>query len=130
MSQHKLRSIKLQYRWAAQIVGLLVTGILAVIGMHAIWDGAHSRGVHFVFFVVLMALSFTYYRYKVKDLLMLTAWILAMMLFVLSLLAHSVFDNFDAGGLLLMAISLIAMSTWAVKWIKQTHALFQSEQTS
>jgi len=45
------------------------------------------------------------------------------------LLANSVFDSFDAGGLLLMAISLIAMTTFAVSWIKKTHGVFKQESS-
>jgi uncharacterized membrane protein len=130
VSNKVFRQVKLNQRWAAQVLGLYVLFILAVIGMDAVWGLSGRRGINALLFVLMMAFTFMYYRYKVKDLLLLTAWALSLIVFVLALLANSVFRGFDAGGLLLMAICLIGMTTFAVKWIKQTHELFQAEKTS
>ncbi len=125
-----VKSVKLKQRWAAQVLGLCVLFILSVIGMDAIWEHSGRRGINGLLFVLMMAFTFMYYRYQAKDLLLITAWALSLIVFVLALLANSVFRGFDAGGLLLMAICLIGMTTFAVRWIKQTHELFQAEKPS
>ncbi len=125
-----LQEFALSHRWAAQVLAVLVIYILAVTGMEAIWGGASMRGMNLLFYMLFMAATFAFYRYVHKDLLLLTAWALALIVFILALLANTVFDNFDAGGLLLMAISLIAMSTFAVSRIKKIHELFKAEQPS
>lgn len=126
--QGKLRIFKLQKRWAAQVLGLIVIYIATVIGMHAIWESSNHRSLNFILYVVLMGGAFMYYRFQVKDLLLLTAWAMSLIVLILTFLAYSVFYGFDAGGLLLMAICLIGMTTLAVKWIKKTHELFVSEE--
>jgi len=103
---------------------------LGLMGMEAIWGNSSLRNINLVLYVVFMAASFVFYRYVRKDLLLLTAWALALIVFILALLANTVFDSFDAGGLLLMAISLIAMSTFAVSRIKKTHEFFKLEKLS
>ena len=125
-----LRLFKLQNRWVAQILGVRVIYILTVIGMHAIWESSAHRSINFILYVLMMSVGFLYYRFKVRDLLLLTAWMLSVMVFVLTFLVYSIFYSFDAGSLLLMAICLIGMTTGAVKWIKNTHELFQSENVS
>lgn len=120
----------LNHRWAAQVVGLLVLFVGTSLGVDAIWDRSDYRAINTLIFFGMMVLSFMYYRYQAKDLLLLTAWALALIVYVLVLLAHSIFDDLDAAGFLLMAISLIGMSAVAVRWIKQTHALFQQEVSS
>lgn len=130
VSNKVFKQVKLSHRWAAQVLGLYVLFILAVIGMDAIWGYSDRRSVNGLLFGLMMSLTFLYYRYKVKDLLLLTAWVLSLIVFVLAVLAKFVFRDFDAGGLLLMAICLIGMTTFAVRWIKQTHELFQAEKQS
>ncbi len=125
-----LNKIKLNNRWAAQVLALSVFYILAVMGMEAIFGGNHELGLNLLLFILGMAGSFAYYRYVEKDLLLLTAWALSMIFFILGLLANTVFEGFDAGGLLLMAISLIGMSTWAVAWLKKTHETFKQEKSA
>lgn len=122
--------VKLKQRWAAQVLGLSVAFILTLIGINAVMGQTSIRAVNGLLYALFMAVFYAYYRYQGKDLLLLTAWAFSLIVFVLALLAHTFFDDFDEFGLLLMAISLIAMTAWAVKWIKQTHKLFQSEGVS
>jgi len=121
---------KLQNRWPAQILGLRMIYILTVIGMHAIWGGSDGRGMNLVVYVLMMSAVFMYYRFKARDLLLLTAWLMSLMVFVLTFLAYSILSSFDPDALLLMAISLIVMTTLAVKWIRHTHELIQAEEAS
>ncbi len=125
-----LTQLALSHRWPAQVMGLVVLYVLTLMGMEAIWGSSNVRSINLLLFVVFMAGTFAYNRYVRHDLLLLTGWMLAMIVFILSLLANTVFDNFDAGGLLLMAISLIGMSTFAVSWLKKTHVVFNQEHRS
>ena len=122
-----LKRVRLQDRWAALVMGLMVLFVLTTIGLLGIWGDQSVRAASLLTFLVVMAIWFYVYRFIKKDLLLLTAWAMAVIVFILSLLANSVFDSFDAGGLLLMAISLIAMTTFAVSWIKKTHGIFKQE---
>ena len=122
-----IKRLRLQDRWAAQVMGLMVLFVLAAIGMQGIWGDEAVRAASLLTFMAVMALWFYVYRFIKKDLLLLTAWAMAVIVFILCLLANTVFDNFDAGGLLLMAISLIVMTTFAVSWIKKTHGIFKQE---
>lgn len=120
----------LKHRWAAQLVGMLVLFIATTLGVDAIWDRSNYRVLNTLIFFIMMTSLFLYYRYKARDLLLLTTWALALIVYFLVLLANSIFDDLDAAGFLLMAVSLIGMSTLAVRWIKQTHELFQQERLS
>ncbi len=119
--------LNLLYRWSAQVVGLAVFYILGVMGLQSVFGNSDQQGLNLLFYLAGMASSYAYYRFVEKDLLLLTAWALSVIFFVLSLLANTVFKNFDAGGLLLMAISLIGMSTLAVSWIKKLQVEFKQE---
>jgi len=118
-------AIKLKHRWAAQILGVTVFYVLGVMGVQAIFSGDDHYGVNLMLYVIGMAGCFAYYRFIEKDLLLLTAWASSIIFFVMALLANTVFNDFDAGGLLLMSISLIGMSTFAIGWIKKTHEVFR-----
>lgn len=124
-----IEKFRLSHRWAAQVIGLGVLFILAIIGMEAIW-GNSKGGLNFMVYLLLMAGGFVYYRFIQKDLLLLTAWAIGVMTFILAFLANTVFKNFDAGGFLLMALTLIGMSAWTVNWIKGLHHAFNQEQSS
>ncbi|MCX7554934.1 DUF2157 domain-containing protein [Marinicella sp. S1101] len=118
------------YRWAAQVLGVVALFVLSAIGMEGIWGDSDQRGANLLMFVLLMGCGFAFYRFVRQDLLLLTAWALAMMVFILSFLGHSTFRHLDASGFLLMAITLIGMSAWTVKWIKQLHVQFSQENQS
>ncbi len=126
----KFSLLNLKYRWAAQILGLRVMYILTVVGMHAIWKSSSHQSINFIVYLAMMVTIFIYYRYKAKDLLLLTAWMLSLIVFSLTFLAYFIFDGLDEGGLLLLAICLIGMTTFAVQWIKKTHELFKMEVSS
>lgn len=129
-ASNRIQVLKLPHRWAAQVLGLAVIYILSMVGMEAIWGRSDISSLNLLLFLGFMTVTFIFYRKFRKDLLLLTAWALAMIVFTLALLANAVFDNFDAGGLLLMAISLIAMSTLVVSWLKKTHESFKQEELS
>ncbi|TDR19430.1 DUF2157 domain-containing protein [Marinicella litoralis] len=124
------QSLALPHRWAAQVLGLVVIYIVGLLGLSAIWGNSETSNINLLLFSVFMILAFLFYRRLHKDLLLLTAWSLSMIVFVLALLANTVFHNFDAGGLLLMALCLIGMSTFAVSWLKKTHVSFKQETSS
>jgi len=118
-------SIKLNHRWAAQVLGLTVFYILGVLGGQAIFGNDDYYMLNLLLYVIGMAIGFVYYRFVEKDLLLLTGWVSAVIFFVMSILADTIFDDFDAGGLLVMSIGLIGMSTFAISWIKKTHKVFK-----
>lgn len=120
----------LSHRWAAQVMGLVVLYILSWIGLESLFGRDIAHVFYFFVYVLLMSGVFWYYRYRCADLLLLTAWCLAVMVFVLSFLGNHLLDSLEAGSLLLMAISLIGMSTWAVSWIKKTHQQLKAEEVA
>ncbi len=122
----------LKHRWAAQVIGLVVLFILSIVGMEGIWIWGDEdfRTLNLLIFMAVMAGAFAFYRFVRKDLLLLTAWALAVMFFVLVFLGDSLFKSLEAGGFLLLAMTLIGMSAYTVKWIKELHQAFnQGEQS-
>lgn len=125
-----LKKVQLAFRWPAQVLGLVVLFVLSIVGMEAIWGKIETRGLNVMIYLLLMVGLFFFYRYVRKDLLLLTFWALAVMVFVLSFLVNAIFKHFEASGFLLMAITLIAMSAVTVKWIKQLHQTFNEGESS
>ncbi|WP_223789379.1 DUF2157 domain-containing protein [Marinicella meishanensis] len=119
--------VALSHRWAAQVLGVVVIYLLGIMGLEAIWGRVDYRAINALLFLGFMGLLCYVYRYRCRDLLLLTAWMLAVIVFIMSLLANAVLDQFDAGGLLLMAVALITLSTLAVRWLKKTHLSFKQE---
>lgn len=125
-----LQWVALSHRWPAQVLGVAVIGLLGVMGLEATWGRSDYRAINAVLFLLFMGLTHYVYRFKCRDLLLLTAWMLAVIVFIMALLGNSVLDQFEAGGLLLMAVCLITLSTLAVGWLKKTHLAFKEEVAS
>ncbi len=128
-SKFVLSQLRLKHRWSAQLCGLAVIFILTLIGIEQIAGRNDHHVISSFMLLVLLVITFSYYRFKAKDLLLLTAWTVALMVIVLTFLAHELFFDFDAGGFLLLAICLIGMTTVVVKWIKHTHDQFKVSRT-
>lgn len=124
------RNLALAHRWAAQVLGLVVLYALTVIGMELIWGNHQTQYLNIVLYMVSMPGFFVVYRYIKPDLLLLTAWALALIIFIMAFLAETLFQHFDAGGMLLMAMTLIGLTTVAVTWIKKTHKQLKVEQAN
>ncbi|MEZ5471869.1 MAG: DUF2157 domain-containing protein [Marinicella sp.] len=120
------QKVSLTYRWAAQVVGLAVLYALTMIAMEVVWRN-DNQFISGLLYLVAMSGFFAYYRFVKKDLMLLTGWCLALIIFILALLAETVFSHMDAGGMLLMALTLIGLTTVAVTWIKKTHEQFKLE---
>jgi uncharacterized membrane protein len=127
LAKQKLsESMALHHRWAAQVLGLVVLYILTWMGLEVVW-GRADQGLNLLLFIISMSGAFAFYRFIRKDLLLITAWVLAVIVFIMAVLANTVFDSFDAGGLLLMAICLIGLTTLGVHWIKNIQKTFNKE---
>lgn len=123
-----LTYFRLSHQWASQVLGLMVLSSLTGIGLESIWG--NSGGLNMLFYGLLMAASFVYFRLIKKDLLLLTAWSFGLIVFILALIGRTIFESLDAGGLLLMALSLIGMTAVAISWLKKTHLIFKEETLS
>ena len=124
------RLLSLNYRWAAQVLGLVVLAALTFIGMELIWGGSAHKAINLLIYLVAMPGFFMVYRFIIKDLLLLTGWSFALIVFILSVLAELLFQHLDAGGMLMMALTLIGLTTAAVSFIKKTHQIFKQEQAN
>ena len=77
-----LKRLRLQDRWAAQVMGLMVLFVLTSIGLQGIWGSESVRAASLLTFLVVMAIWFYVYRFIKKDLLLLTAWAMAVIVFI------------------------------------------------
>jgi len=120
----------LRHRWAAQVMALLMTYLIVLVGLQGIWGHRIANGMFTVIFLVLMSGAFWLFRYVRKDLLLLTGWAFGVTIYVLSALGNSILDDLDASGLLVLALLLIAMTTATVSWIRTLKSQFSQEVQS
>lgn len=117
----------LRHNWAARVMALLMTYLIVLIGLQGIWGYRIAHGLFTVVFLLMMAGAFWLFRYVRKDLLLLTGWAFGMIIYLLSALGHTILDDLEASGLLLMALLLIAMTTATVSWIRNLKSQFSQE---
>jgi uncharacterized membrane protein len=76
-------------------------------------------------YVLWMAVTFYLFRVKSLDVMLLSAWSLSAIFFIMFVLTRLFEDAFNAATLLLFSIVLIAMTTFASKWLmrllKESH---------
>jgi uncharacterized membrane protein len=117
----------LRHTWSAQVMGLLMTYLIVLVGLQGIWGRGIAHAMFTVIFLLLMSAAFWLFRYVRQDLLLLTGWASGVTIYMLSVLGNSIMDDLDASGLLVLAMLLIAMTTATVSWIRKLKSQFSQE---
>ena len=81
--------------------------------------GNEYQFIYLTVYVLWMAVTFYLFRVKSLDVMLLSAWSLSAIFFIMFVLTRLFEDAFNAGTLLFFSIVLIAMTTFASKWLMQ-----------
>ncbi len=87
--------------------------------------GDSNQLFYLAIYVLWMAIMFYLFRIKSLDVMLLSAWSLSAIFFIMFVLTRLFQDAFNAATLLLFSIILIAMTTFATKWLM--HLLKESQ---
>ena len=85
---------------------------------------------HIIFlFSYICVMSWLFYQYRIKslDLLIISAWVLSGIAFVVSLTIRLMDASFDAGGLFVIALLITGLSTIAGRWLMSLKSEKQKE---
>ncbi len=78
----------------------------------------------FIFYVIWITCAFYIYRYKVRDLFILSMGSLSVIIILVSLLLEVIDTSMDDGGFLLISFTIIILSTLAGIWLKNLSKQF------
>ena len=72
-----------------------------------------------VVYVIWIIGSVTYYQRHKLDVMVLASAVLSIIVSATCLLARVLLDDFDAAGLLIISLAVIAMSVFGAKWLQR-----------
>lgn len=114
-------------RYTIQLVTLvagIATTFLATLSIFERRTGSDG----FIFYALWIAAIFYIYRFKIKDLLILSAASLSGIVVIVSVLINAIGNSLDEGGFLLISFAIIGLSTLAGVWLKKLAKAFAQEQ--
>lgn len=106
-------------RRVSQLLVLLSGVPLTLLAIFSTLDSHHNFSNYFYYFIWAAGV-FYWYQYKQPDLFVLSTFSLSVIIFIMSLFAKLLEGNFDAGGFLVLSLSMIVLSTVAGVWLKKT----------
>ena len=83
---------KLQNRYSAQLAALAVIFGVTLLGMNSIIDNHSNNGIYLLVYMLWMPGIYYIYRNKIKDLLILSAWVMSLIVFVTTFLIKAIGD--------------------------------------
>lgn len=112
-------------RYGPRVVALATLGALGVRTVTAIFD---NEWIVLAIFLLLMAGGFFIYRYRIRDLFVLAVGCLSTIIVGTSLVIRMLSNALaEAGGLLLIALVIMASGASAAIWLRQVHQEFDRE---
>jgi len=81
----------------------------------------------FVFYAVWIGCAYYIYRYKIRDLFVLSMGSFSVIIVMVSLLIEGIGNKLDDGGFLLISFAIIGLSTLAGMWLKNLSQQFSQE---
>ncbi|MCP5010947.1 MAG: DUF2157 domain-containing protein, partial [Aestuariibacter sp.] len=112
----------LAQRWAVRLLAIASGSTATVLMLQTVFDWHDRSGWSFVIYPLWVAGIYFIYRHKIQDLFMLAGASLSVIVIVTALLARALLVHGDAGGFLLIAMAVIAMSAAAAIWLRRVHA--------
>lgn len=116
----------LSTRWVVRILATASGTSITWLVIMAIFESGSIGFTRILVWLAWMPLFYFSYRKLRPDLFMLAGMCLSGILIIVSLLARTIIDSFEAGGFLLIAIVLIGMGSGATIWLKRIHREWQS----
>ncbi len=120
------RWIWLAQRWATGLLAVFSGTAVTWLVLYAIFD--HREGGAFSIIIWMCWLAGLYFVYRVKnpDLFMLAGGCLSAIVVATGFLGNHLLDFSNAGGFLLLAISIIGLGTGAAIWLRNVHRELQA----
>ena len=113
----------LNERWAVRLLATASGFTVSWLAVISIFDFEDSVLVP-MWFAWTIGLLVTY-RWFIRDLFMLAGICLSGTVVIIALIAQSVFNDFDSGGFLLLAMVLILLGTGSALWLRSVHREWQ-----
>ncbi len=104
-------------RYVNQLLAVIAGAATTFLALWSIFEYKVEL-VGFVFYVLWVAAAFYIYRYKIRDLFVLSAVSLSVIVVIISLLVKAIDNSMDDGGFLLISFAIIGLSTLAGIWLK------------
>ncbi|MBE0446314.1 DUF4401 domain-containing protein [Psychrobacter sp. FME5] len=119
------RQTKSSLHWSTYIVGLLSTCFITYLAVFPVFEGGNRLATLISVISWLGWCGFMLWQFYQRriDLLMLTYLSFSIITVVMFWIGEWLLDDFDAGGLLTLALLLIAMSSAAVMWLRKVARL-------
>lgn len=111
----------LSARWPRCLLALGSGGPTTLLVMMFIIDEEAASWLSAVAYLLWLAVLYATYRYWRPDLIMLAGGCLSLMLVVTLFVAQLLWNDSEAGGLLLLALLVLAQGAVAVFWLKRLH---------
>ncbi len=118
----RFKRFRVAQPWAWQLQAMALLICLTYMGMVAVIEW-QNYGVSFGLTSVLgLAGIYAYYRHIHLDLALLALWSMSVIALIITLVMK-ITGGWDSGfALFLLSMMIIAMTTWAVKWLKSLQA--------
>ena len=112
---------KSSLHWSTYVVGLLSTFFMTYLAIITVFDNGDIWATLIAIIVWLGWCGFMFWHFYQRrpDLLMLTYLSFSIITVVMFWVGKWLLDSFDAGGFLILALLLIAMSSSAVMWLRK-----------
>ena len=115
-----------QNRYVNQLLALAAGTATSFLALWAIFE--YKVGPSgFAFYLVWIGCAFYIYRYKVRDLFVLSMGSLSVIIITVSLLIEIIDSSMDDGGFLLISLVIIGLSSMAGIWLKKLSKLIENE---
>ncbi len=112
----------LRTAWATRIIAVAAGVAATCLAFYGIFERDANVIIHFAAWLVYVAALLGYYRYQRPDLFMLAGACLSVIAVVIALMTDNLFSTLDDGsGLLLIALTIIGLSTAAAMWLRKVH---------
>jgi uncharacterized membrane protein len=103
-------------RYAAQIALVAAMVAFSWLGVFSIFE-IQKHLTYFVIYALWMAAVYYYYRVQRLDVMVLSSWVVSGIISIISIVGRIIDDDLNGGAFLLLGIILIALSTFAGKWL-------------
>ena len=112
---------KSSLHWSTYVVGLLSTFFMTYLAIVTVFDSGNIWATLIAIIVWLGWCGFMFWHFYQRriDLLMLTYLSFSIITVVMFWVGKWLLEGFDAGGFLILALLLIAMSSSAVMWLRK-----------
>ena len=123
---------KSSLHWSTYVVSLLSTFFMTYLAIVTVFDNGDIWATLIAIIVWLGWCGFMFWQFYQRrlDLLMLTYLSFSMIMVVIFWVGKWLLDDFDAGGFLVLALLLIAMSSSAVVWLRKVAYINNDDTTS